>query len=239
MADIPYEHSSRYAWEHFKSTVARIVADYSALDIIEIGGGRAPLFSPSELPENVASYTVNDICARELDLAPAQCRKAHFDICGDLESVTERYDVAFSKMLAEHVRDGARFHANILQLLKPGGTAFHFMPTLYAPPFVLNRLLPETLTRPLVAALFPARNDQGSPKFPAKYSMCYGRSDRVIKKYRSIGYRDVDIRTFYGHDYFNRIPIVRELDHALSRFACRRGISALGTFAYVRLTKAA
>ena len=47
-------------------------------------------------------------------------------------------------MLAEHVPDGYRFHSNLFELLKPGGVAFHFMPTLYSPPFVINRLLPET-----------------------------------------------------------------------------------------------
>lgn len=239
MADIPYDRSSRFAWEHFKATVADIAADFPNPDIIEIGGGRSPLFAPGELPGNVASYTINDVSAQELERAPNIWRKACFDICGDLNPLPDQYDVAFSKMLAEHVPDGRRFHANILRLLKPGGVAFHFLPTLYAPPFVLNKLLPDSLTRPIVAALFPGRDDNGNPKFPAYYSMCSGRSERLIGKYRSIGYDRVDIRTFFGHDYFRRIPLLRELDRALSRFACGHDIHALGAYAYVRLTKAA
>ena len=69
--------------------------------------------------------------------------------------------------------------------------------------------------------------------------MCTGRSERLIRTYRSIGYAGVDVRTFYGHDYFRRLPGLRELDRALARFACRHGIDALGAYAYVRLTKAA
>lgn len=239
MTDIPYERSSPYAWEHFKSTVAELIASYPRPDVIEIGGGRSPQFLPDELPANVASYTINDISARELDLAPAAWAKAHFDVCGDLDPLPGPYDVAFSRMLAEHVPDGRRFHANILRLLKPGGTAFHFLPTLYAPPFVLNKLLPESLTRPILRAFFPDRDDRGTPKFPAHYSMCTGRSERLIRRYQSIGYERVDVRTFFGHNYFTRVPLLRELDRALSRCAWRHEIHALGAYAYVRLTKAA
>ncbi|MFQ5773418.1 MAG: class I SAM-dependent methyltransferase [Kiloniellaceae bacterium] len=235
MAEIPFERTSGYAWDRFKATVAEIVSRVEGADIIEIGGGRSPLFSREDLPANVASYTINDISQSELDLAPSHWRKACFDICGDLGPARAQYDVVFSKMLAEHVPDGDKFHANVFRLLKSGGTAFHFMPTLYAPPFVLNKLLPETLSRGIVRRFFGNRHDEGEPKFPARYSMCYGRSERLIRRYRSIGYAEVDIQTFYGHGYFDRIPVVRGLDRALARFAYRHDLTFLGAYAYVRL----
>ena len=238
MREIPFEHTSDYAWRTYKDEVIKLIGSKDRPDIIEIGAGRSPLFTETELPENVSGYTINDLSQRELDLAPGEWKTACFDVCGDVERFRSRYDVVFTRMLAEHVPDGHRFHSNVLSLLKPGGTAFHFMPTLYSPPFVINKLLPERLSGWIVRAFFEDRTEEGIPKFPARYSMCYGKSARLTARYESIGYADIDIRTFYGHGYFRKIPVLRELDRALTNFAYNRGLTWLGSYAYVKLVKA-
>jgi SAM-dependent methyltransferase len=239
MSGIPYDCSYSCAWEGYKDQIAGIASSVAGADIIEIGAGRAPLFEAADLPQNVASYTLNDISRSELDRAPGPWDKVCFDACGDIAGIDSRYDLAFSKMLAEHVPDSYRFHSNLFQLLRPGGIGFHFMPTLYSPPFVINRLLPETLSRSLLGFFFKQRNDEQVPKFPARYSMCRGTTAGLIQRYKSIGYAEVDIRTFYGHGYFEKLPGLRELDHALSSMACRRGWTLLGSYAYVKLVKPA
>jgi 2-polyprenyl-3-methyl-5-hydroxy-6-metoxy-1,4-benzoquinol methylase len=237
MADIPLDHTSQFAWANYKAEVARLIASKSRPDIIEIGAGRSPMFSEADLPENAGSYTIGDISRKELDLAPGSWNKSCFDICGDVSSISARFDVAFTRMLAEHVPDGYRFHSNVFSLLKPGGVAFHFMPTLYSPPFVINKLLPEAISRGILRAFFVNRNADEIPKFPARYSMCYGKSARLIRRYLSIGYADVDIRTFYGHGYFSKIPILREIDEALTNLSYKRGWTLLGSYTYVTLVK--
>ena len=42
---------------------------------------------------------------------------------------------------------------------------------------------------------------------------------------------------YYGHGYFLKIPVLRELDRALTNFAYNRGLTLLGSYAYVRLVK--
>ena len=237
MTDIPLEHTSRFAWANYKAEVARLIVSKPRPDIIEIGAGRSPLFSEADLPENVGSYTIGDISREELDLAPRSWNKSCFDICGDVGSITARFDVVFTRMLAEHVPDGYRFHSNVFSLLKPGGVAIHFMPTLYSPPFVINKVLPDWLTRKILRAFFSNRNDAEIPKFPARYSMCYGKSARLIKRYRSIGYTGVDVRTFYGHGYFSKIPVLRELDDAMTNLAHKWSWTLLGAYAFVTLVK--
>ena len=239
MSDIPFEHTSRYAWENYKKTIADTISRLDHSDIIEIGAGRAPLFDKDDLPKNVVSYTINDISQRELDLAPGAWNKACFDVCGDLSSINSRYDFAFSNMLAEHVPDGFRFHSNLFELLKPGGKCFHFIPILYSPPFVINKILPESLSRSVLRLFFKDRHDHGIPKFPARYSMCYGESPKLIARYKSIGYAEVRFRTFYGHGYFAKIPVVRELDSMLSRVAYKHGLTLFGSYSYVALGKPA
>src|SRR5690606_36976251 len=121
----------------------------------ELGGGRKPTLALGSLPDTVAEYTVNDISERELSMAPDGYGRACFDVCGENVAIhANRYDVVFSRMLAEHVPSGEKLHRNVLLLLKSGGTAFHFFPTLYASPFILNSLLPNTMTERLLNALF-------------------------------------------------------------------------------------
>lgn len=174
MSGIPYDRSYSCAWKGYKDRIAGIASSIAGADIIEIGAGRAPLFEAADLPPSVASYTLSDISKSELDRAPGQWDKICFDACGDITGIDSRYDLAFSRMLAEHVPDGYRFHSNLFQLLKPGGIAFHFMPTLFSPSFVINKLLLETLSRTLLGFFFKQRNDEQVPKFPARYAMCRG-----------------------------------------------------------------
>jgi 2-polyprenyl-3-methyl-5-hydroxy-6-metoxy-1,4-benzoquinol methylase len=74
----------------------------------------------------------------------------------------------FSKMLCEHLPDARTFHENCLRLLKPGGRAVHFFPTLYTLPFVANRLIPEEFARAVLRRIQPGRiDDPKHEKFPA------------------------------------------------------------------------
>ena len=98
-------------------------------------------------------------------------------------------------------------------------------------------MLPETLSRAVLSAFFKKRNDTEIPKFPAHYSMCYAKSEQLIERYRSIGYNSIDIRSFYGHGYFSRIPILREIDEALTDLSYKRGWSFFASYAYVKLVK--
>lgn len=233
---IPKDAFFPTAFHTFDARVRELIADYPGAKVLELGGGRAPSFNLGDIPSNVASYTVNDISDAELALLPSGYDKARFDVSADVSAHAGRYDVIFSRTLAEHVSDGEAMHRNLLTLLRPGGVAFHMMPTLYASPFILNRLLPDTLTRPILHAVSPRRrNDE--PKFAAYYSWCFGSRAKMERRLRALGYRDVTIRSFYGHDYYRKFPGLRELDRALGALAARRGWSACGTYAHVTVYK--
>ena len=235
---IPYERSSAYAWRNVKRIIADEMADGGARDLIELGAGRHPFFKREEVPAGVATYTLNDIDPQELELAPADYDKAVFDVCGELDRYEGRFDFAFSRMLAEHVPDGRIFHRNVCRMLRPGGRAFHFMPILYSPPFVINRLLPEALAEKLLLMIVPYRTRDRFPKFPARYSRCRAKSKRLLAMYREVGFADVDIEVFFGNDYFNNIPVLNKLDALLSEIAYRRDFEHLAAYAFVRARKA-
>lgn len=226
-------NDSSWAWSAHKSCVRALARASGARRVLEVGGGRDPLFTHEEVESEGWEYTVNDISAQELSFAPAYVKKACFDIAGTLPAGMEGgFDLIFSKMVAEHVRDGHRMHANVLELLATDGVALHFFPTLYSPPFVLNRLLPESVTSRLLRLFFPRRNSRDIPKFPARYDLCVARP-RLAKVLTTTGYRQICIVPFFGHTYFLRIPILRSVDRALTRAASTRDWRSLASFAYL------
>lgn len=219
------------AMRGYDETLRSIVAQYPNADILELGGGRWPSFRLSEMPDNLRTYTVNDISEDELALVPEEYSKACFDVSGDASAFEARYDVVFSRFLAEHVRDGSAMHQNVHKVLKPGGVAFHLIPTLYALPFVINRLLPERVGQKVLDLFSPRR--EISPKFPAYYSKCHGDTPRMRRMFNDIGYERVEIRNFYGHFYYENIPGLRDVEKWFSAVASRKQWSLVSSYAYI------
>ena len=54
---------------------------------------------------------------------------------------------------------------------------------------------------------------------------------------RRIGFREAAVFPFWGHDYFKRLPVLREVDSAVSAWARRRNVRALSSYAYVMARK--
>ena len=212
-----------------------VVASFPHADVLELGAGRRPSFTLAEMPSTVHSYTVNDISPEELALLPQGYDEACFDVSGDASNFRDHYDVVFSRFLAEHVSDGEAMHRNVHQVLRPGGVAFHLIPTLYALPFVINKLFPERLTSWVLKVFTPRRAI--NPKFPAFYSMCYGDPERMGRMLAKIGYSKVEIRNFYGHFYYEKIPVLRAVHRWFSDLAARRNWTSLSTYAYIKAYK--
>lgn len=230
---------SAKSWETsmlgYGDALKSIVASYPDAAILELGAGRRPSFTFAEMPATIDSYTVNDISAEELALLPEGYDMACFDVSGDASNFRDNYDVVFSRFLAEHVPDGYAMHRNVHQVLRDGGVSFHLIPTLYAFPFVINKLLPERLTAWVLKTFAPRRAI--NPKFPAHYSMCYGNPDYMAKKLTEIGYRKVEIQNFYGHFYYEKIPVLRSVHKWFSDLAAKNNWTSLSSYAYIKAYK--
>ena len=223
------------AMQGYEQELMALVKQYPDATVLELGGGRWPSFRVSDMPDNLKAYTVNDINPNELELAGPDYEKACFDVSGDSSAFSDRYEVVFSRFLAEHVQNGPAMHRNVYNVLKPGGTAFHLIPTLYSSPFVINKFFPEKLSSKLLEALTPRR--EISPKFPAYYSACQGNTRKMQKLFKDIGYSKVEIRDFYGHFYYEKIPVVREVEDFLSGMAARNDWSWYASYAYIKASK--
>ncbi len=230
---------SELAWQNVKATIESAILKSGAKRILEVGAGANPLFPEAFLVEHRLEYTALDISATELAKAPACYQKMVADICDADLAVSQQFDFVFSRMLAEHVPDGEAFHRNVFRLLAPGGQAFHFFPTMWAPPFVLNRILPERLADSLLHFFQRGREKHGRlGKFPAYYSWCRGPTDSQIARFKSLGYQVASYVGYFGHrGYYVKFPPLLKIHDAISRWLMAHPQPLLTSFAYLTLEK--
>jgi SAM-dependent methyltransferase len=239
-APLQVEHTEAWAWENYERVVRALAAAFGARRLIEIGGGRDPLFGRDALADMGAELTVNDISERELAELPKGYRTACFDIAGDLSAAElgrGGYDLAFSRMVFEHVADGQRAWQNLHRLLSPGGVGLAFVPTLYAFPFVANRLMPDRLAASIVRLLYKNRTDEGDPVFPARYSWTVASERKLAPMLSAIGYREAMVIPFYGHEYYRPFPLVRDIHARFTKLARARDWRFFASYAYIAARK--
>jgi len=224
----------RTSLSEYETQLLGLISSRSKPDVLELGGGGRPMWDLADAPASMGSYTVNDYDPGELAKISDGYRKACFDVCGDASAFAGQYDVVFSRYLAEHLPDGLAMHRNVLKVLKPGGVAIHLVPKLYASPFVVNSLLPERLAHKLLVKYFPHRL---TGKFPAYYSLCRGNVDAIRVAIHSLGYSEATIKAYYGHEYYDRIPGLRQVDGLAAAIAARQDWSWYASYAMIMVRK--
>ena len=223
------------AFDNYPGLVLDLARLFTGPRMLEVGGGRDPLFDQPTMDELGCEYTINDIDPAELARAPEGIRRMPGDIAAPGLVTADRenhYDLVFSRMVFEHVADPAQAYRNIARMLAPGGIAISFIPTYYAVPFVLNRLAPERLTAGLLRLAQPNRHQEGQPKFPAYYRWCTS-TEATLEKLRRCGFRSVQAVTFYGHGYYDKVRPARAVQNRVAGAARRASLHPLSTYAYL------
>jgi SAM-dependent methyltransferase len=238
---VAYDHYSTFpGWTKAPQFLASVIDRESARCVLEIGSGANPTLAPDEVQSRGLRYTTNDRDAAELAKAGAPYETLLLDMATAARESLPRsaFDLVFSRMVNEHVCDGERYYRNIHDVLRPGGVTAHCFSTLYALPFVVNRLVPEDLASRLLD-IFNPRDRYQQDKFPAHYSWSRGPSERMRRRLTALGYELVEYRGYFGHPYYDRplMKPVRALEEAKAAWLCRHPIPALTSYAVVILRK--
>jgi len=227
---------SRDAFSNYEVTLKELLQSNRCGSVCEVGGGANPALPLDYVSAHGLRYCVLDVAEEELAKAPVGYEKITADICGARAPAGGPFDFVFSKMLAEHVRRPRTFHKNIRSLLRPGGLAFHFFPTLYAFPFLVNLLLPERAAAQALR-LFSPRDPIRHRKFPAYYRWCRGPTATQRRRFEQLGYVVEQYIGFFGHGYYERIPVLRGLQRWGAEYLARHPVALLTSFAYLVLRK--
>lgn len=207
--------------------------------VADLGGGAFPLLSPDFVRRQCLDYTLVDISAAEMAKGRHAYRMIEMDLAApNFTWAHEPMDLVFSRSVAEHVPSGRRFHRNIFSMLAPGGIAIHSFPTLFALPFVVNRMLPEPISDRLLS-LIHRRDRHLHGKFPAHYSWCLGPGARQMQRFAGLGYEVVEYCGLFGHPYFEAIPVLDRLEQRLARLLVRHPVNLVTTYAMIVLRRPA
>src|SRR5512145_3272087 len=137
--NVIYKQSSN-EWSNYSAFITALVETFASKRVCDVGGGANPVLPLEFIARHRIEYTLLDISAEELAKAPQGYRKIVQDIEAENLPRKEEFDFLVTKMMAEHIHNGRRFHKNVFDLLKPGGIAVHYFPTLYALPFIVNKI---------------------------------------------------------------------------------------------------
>jgi 2-polyprenyl-3-methyl-5-hydroxy-6-metoxy-1,4-benzoquinol methylase len=215
-------------WAHvdFTRRLRRRLEELGGGKVCELGGGARPALDLDFLDEHGLVCLVADVSEAELRKAPA----GYATLVGDVSSPAfttgkhdGNYDLVFSRVLAEHVRDARQFHQNVRRLLRPGGIAMHFLPTLWWPPFVANRILPESVAERILLRVEPWRQRSSrSAKFPAYYHWCYGPTKGQVKRLAKVGFDIEHCVAYFGESSHAPGKLLQKLNDAWTELMLRR-----------------
>jgi SAM-dependent methyltransferase len=236
---IVYVHSQA-AWHGFSGTIRCLIRDSRSVRIAEVGAGANPTLPLDYVREQGLDYTLIDISEAELAKAPAGYHKIVADAGSPGLMLQDQFDFIFSNNLAEHVADAEQFHRNVFNLLRPGGLAFHYFPTLFSFPMVTNQLMGDGLGQRLLDRMLPGlRTKSGKmAKFPAYYHWCFGPFAFQERRFAKVGFQVVEYRGTFGyHGYFERHPRLLPLHERITQWSLRHPLPWFTSGAQVLLSK--
>ena len=237
MTEITYHHVQEFPdWEKAPDFLDGMIADYKPSCLLEIGSGANPTLDADTTRSRELRYITSDSEPAELAKAPAglETRVLNLESEQPPPDLLGRCDMVFSRMVNEHVRDGERYHKNILQLLAPTGVAVHCFSTLYAGPTIANALLPGAASEKVLDFLTGRHHHS---KFSAHYSWSRGPTRRMLKRFEDIGYSVIAYRGYFGHWYYWRLKALHHLEFWKTRALLALPNPLLCSYALVVLQK--
>lgn len=223
-------------WSKTETFIKDLIVKNNIRSILEIGAGANPTISPDFIRQNNLSYTISDVDDFELSKADEIYSKLVIDLSQKDIRLQQKFDLVFSRMVGEHIKDAKTLHENVYNNLITGGISFHCFSTLYALPFVVNRILPESLSDFILSIVAPRDNDKHG-KFKAHYSWSRGPSKKMIDNFEQVGYEVIEYIGYFGHGYYYKIPVLNKIEMLKSKILQKLEIPALTAYAHIILQK--
>lgn len=224
-------------WDKFPTFIEEVIAGRSLKRVCEIGAGANPAVGEDVVCKHGLQFRAVDQAEGEL-LKSGMAETSVYDVCSaDAPVPGAPYDLIFSRMTAEHFQAPQHAYRNMFRALAPGGLSVHCFATLYALPFVLNRILPDRVSDALFDRFSPRDRDRHD-KFKAYYSYCRGPLESQIQFFRNFGYEVLEYRACFGHNYYAfRLPLLHFLHRQKTNLLLKAPIALFTSYATVILRR--
>lgn len=154
---------------HERTTAALINRPGGAV-VVDVGGGHLCPFAARRDPALEVRILALDILESQLRANRVVDWKVVGDACRTLPLKDDSVDVVVSRSVLEHLPDTAAFLSEAARVIRPGGSGIHIFPARNAPFALINRALPDRLSRAVLHFFFPEWKAECG--FPAHYDRC-------------------------------------------------------------------
>jgi len=215
--------------------VARaLLGDPSVQTVVDVGAGRTWFFGDDYKQRRGIRLIGVDVDPAELSLNPSLDERYALDACESLGVEEGSVDLILARAVVEHLHDTEAFYRNAFRALRPGGRFAMVFANAWAPPILLNRVLPGAVSKALLKGLVP--NSEGYQGFKAYYDKCLHSEAR--KALKRVGFQiDYDYNSYYSSSYFQfflPLHILSIGGDCLRMALAIRNLSAMNLFVVTR-----
>lgn len=223
-------------WSKTEAYIQELIINKKIKSILEIGAGANPTISPEFINKHHLNYTISDVDDNELKKALPVYNRMVVDLSKSLPTEYTKFDLVFSRMVGEHILDAKTFHQNVFTILNQDGLSFHCFSTLYAFPFIINKIIPDGLSD-FILDKISARDKHFHGKFKVHYDWSRGPSNKMIERFERIGYEIIEYGGYFGHNYYNKFPLLNKIEEAKSKILLKFPVPFLTAYAHLILKK--
>jgi len=131
----------------FRKIGALLLSRPDVRTVVDVGAGKSWQF-PRHYKRWYGIHLIGlDIDGAEMALNDALDEKIECDVCVEIPLPDNSADLCMVHSGIEHFPDNRKFLEDALRILRPGGCLVAQFPSRYAPFVIVNRLLPERISR--------------------------------------------------------------------------------------------
>lgn len=184
----------------YLDVMGQLLAEQDHDVILDLGGGRSSRLIQVVEKERLSSVVAIDVSHQELAINEAIKKKCVVDLTEGLPFPDNSISMMTSRSVLEHLDDVEAFLKHSYRVLKPEGMCVHFFPSRNAPFALVNRVLPNAVTKRLMHSIY--EESKGVCGFPTHYDLCSFLAYR--KKSEELGFQlDAYYCSYHQSHYYS------------------------------------
>jgi SAM-dependent methyltransferase len=222
-------------WQKFEEdAVTSIAALHDGATVLDLGGGRRCIYSPTVQPAGRVNLIAVDISPEELAANHDVDRTLTADVAKEIPMPAASVDLILSRALLEHIDGVPASIKEMARVLKQDGVAMHLVPCRYSLYGIAARVLPFESLLKLTHATMPWT--QGQVEFPVRYDRCWPQA--LEQEFRIAGFANVETWiTWAQPGYFEAVYPLFLLQAAYEQVVRLLNLRKLAAYTLVKATR--